>query len=171
MATLCRTFTHPVFEFIQPLCRCRRMSIRCGAGDRHTHHPFSRGSVRPSPVSSPADARQWRPGPDLNPYEYTSGGWLRNDRQQRQSRTLIFDLPSLSQRVVEVCRGATSITHCEKKEGGHNRVFVFTCDNAKRIIARLPMPMAGPPRLTTNSEVATITYSKLQNPPFASSDR
>jgi hypothetical protein len=51
----------------------------------------------------------------------------------------------------------------EKKEGGFNRVFIFTTDNAKRVIARLPSKLAGPPRLTTNSEVATIKYREFKS--------
>ncbi|XRM39190.1 hypothetical protein ABZX51_002558 [Aspergillus tubingensis] len=39
-------------------------------------------------------------------------------------------------------------------------------DTGSRIVARLPTVIAGPPRLTTNSEVATMTYlrSKLSLP-------
>lgn len=38
----------------------------------------------------------------------------------------------------------------------------FTTDNAKRVIAKLPFKLAGPPRLTTNSEVATIKYCEVK---------
>lgn len=37
-------------------------------------------------------------------------------------------------------------------------MFIFYTDNAKQIVARLPFALAGPSRLTTNSEVATIKY-------------
>ncbi|KAI9669662.1 MAG: hypothetical protein M1831_007358 [Alyxoria varia] len=53
---------------------------------------------------------------------------------------------------------ATSIESYDKKEGGFNRVFVFVLDNGKRIVAKLPFSLAGPPRLITNSEVATVKY-------------
>jgi hypothetical protein len=39
-------------------------------------------------------------------------------------------------------------------------VFIFHTNNAKRIVARLPFAVAGPARLTTNSEVATIKYRR-----------
>ncbi|KAI4157290.1 MAG: hypothetical protein LQ342_008408 [Letrouitia transgressa] len=51
-----------------------------------------------------------------------------------------------------------SIASYEKKEGGYNKVFIFTMNNASRIVVRLPTRISGPPRLTTNSEVATIKY-------------
>jgi hypothetical protein len=59
---------------------------------------------------------------------------------------------------VELCPDASYIASYEKKEGEINRVFIFTTDNAQRIVPRLPFALAGPARLTTNSEVATIKY-------------
>ena len=85
-----------------------------------------------------------------NPYEYTAGRWLRDDNLQRDARDDDFDFDALCRRVVEVCPGVTEIKKYEKKEGGLNRVFVFTCDNARRIVARLPTSVAGPLRLITN---------------------
>lgn len=97
----------------------------------------------------------------LDPYSYTSGRWLRRDKLERDSRYIEFDFHALCKRVIELCPGAISIVSCEKKEGGYNRIFIFTCDNAKRVVARLPTSVAGPPRLTTNSEVATIAYREF----------
>ncbi|KAH7348627.1 kinase-like domain-containing protein [Rhexocercosporidium sp. MPI-PUGE-AT-0058] len=94
----------------------------------------------------------------IDPHAYTSGGWLRHDRLERDSRYITFNFDALCRRVVELCPGAASITTYDKKEGGFNRVFIFTTDNAKRVVARLPFVLAGPPRLTTSSEVATIEY-------------
>ena len=98
----------------------------------------------------------------LDPREYTSGRWLRHDELQRNSRNLNVDFDALRRRVVELCPGATSIASYEKKDGGYNRVFIFTCDNARRVVARLPTSVAGPASLTTNSEVATINYGKIE---------
>lgn len=59
---------------------------------------------------------------------------------------------------MDLSNGAKSIKDCEKKEGGFSRVFVFTMDDNSRVVARLPFPLAGPARLATASEVATIQY-------------
>ena len=75
---------------------------------------------------------------------------------------LNFDFDALRKRVIELCPGAISIARWEKMEGGYNIIFIFTCDNARRVVARLPTSVAGPARLTTNSEVSTITYGKLE---------
>jgi hypothetical protein len=98
-------------------------------------------------------------GPD--PYRYTSGRWLRRDALERESRLIHFDFDALCRRVLALCPGASSVTSYDKKEGGFNRVFIFYTDNAKRIVARLPFALAGPSRLTTNSEVATIKYRRF----------
>ena len=103
----------------------------------------------------------------LNPFTYTAGRWLRRDMLERDARVLNFDFDALRKRVLELCPGALAIARCEKKEGGYNRVFIFTCDNAKRLVARLPTFVAGPARLTTNSEVATIRYGELEYPYYA----
>ncbi|KAH9863181.1 hypothetical protein IAQ61_009458 [Plenodomus lingam] len=102
-----------------------------------------------------------RESPD--PYRYTSGRWLRRDVLERESRLLQFDFDALRRKVLTLyCPGASSITSYDKKEGGFNRVFIFHTDNAKRIVARLPFALAGPSRLTTNSEVATIKYLQAE---------
>ncbi|KAF2489925.1 hypothetical protein BU16DRAFT_553217 [Lophium mytilinum] len=97
----------------------------------------------------------------LDPYAYTSGRWLRRDKLERESRFITFDFDALCARVIECSHGAASIKSYEKKEGGFNRVFIFTLDNAKRVVARLPFKLAGPTRLTTGSEVATIRYLQI----------
>lgn len=45
-----------------------------------------------------------------------------------------------------------------RKRGVFNRVFIFTMDNGRRIVAKLPFVLAGPSMLTTSSEVATIQH-------------
>lgn len=98
---------------------------------------------------------------DPDPYSYTSGRWLRQDALEREARFIQFDFDALRRRVVALCPGVSSITSYDRKEGGFNRVFIFHTDNGKRMIARLPFLLAGPPRLTTNSEVATIKFRRF----------
>ncbi|KAH8724794.1 kinase-like domain-containing protein [Phaeosphaeriaceae sp. PMI808] len=93
-----------------------------------------------------------------DPYFYTTGRWLNNDKLQCEVRYVKFDFAALCEKAVNVCAGATKVIRYEKKEGGFNRVFLLCLDNGARVVARVPYHIAGPPRLTTNSEVATIAY-------------
>lgn len=95
----------------------------------------------------------------FDPHSYTSGRWLRNDKHERQMRQIDHNFNELCRKVVELSSGAQSIKSCEKREGGFNRVFIFTMDDGSRLVARLPFStLAGPAKLATASEVATIRY-------------
>lgn len=100
-----------------------------------------------------------------DPYAYSSGRWLCWDKSERESRYIPFNFSALCKRAIALCPGAKSIASYEKKEGGYNRVFIFTMDNTmdntRRVVARLPTRLSGPPRLTVNSEVATIKYCRF----------
>ncbi|KAF2499208.1 hypothetical protein BU16DRAFT_603172 [Lophium mytilinum] len=80
-----------------------------------------------------------------NPFSYTTGRWLKNDKLQREARYVKFDFAALCRKVMS-------------KEGGFNRVFILSLDNGARVVARVPYHIAGPRRLTINSEVATMAY-------------
>ena len=98
---------------------------------------------------------------DVDPYSYTSGRWLNRDILERESRYIQFDFAALCKKAVELCPGARRVLRYEKKEGGFNRSFIIIMDDGTKIVARLPTSIAGPRRLTTNSEVATMTYREL----------
>lgn len=94
----------------------------------------------------------------IDPYHYTAGRWLSHDKLQRDARYIKFDFDALCAKAINASAGATKVVRYEKKEGGFNRVFVLSLDNGARVIARVPYPISGPRRLTTNSEVATMAY-------------
>ncbi|PGH00170.1 hypothetical protein AJ80_09224 [Polytolypa hystricis UAMH7299] len=106
--------------------------------------------------------------PAQDPHSYTDGRWLHQDELQRRLRYLQIDFPLLCETAIKVCNGASKAADYVKKEGGYTRAFILTMETGKRVVARIPPPVAGPPRLTTNSEVATITYlqSKTSLPIF-----
>ncbi|PYH90771.1 hypothetical protein BO71DRAFT_452534 [Aspergillus ellipticus CBS 707.79] len=98
------------------------------------------------------------PVPRHDPYTYTDGRWLHRDELQRSSPHIPFNFSALCDRVISPCPGATEIVEYKKTEGGFNRAFLFILKSGSRIVARVPTRIAGPPRLTTNSEVATMIY-------------
>ncbi|KAI9759312.1 MAG: hypothetical protein M4579_002441 [Chaenotheca gracillima] len=122
-----------------------------------------KGPLRSPLSSSQLSARQSSPiwgenAANFDPYNYTTGRWLHCDKLERESRYINFNFDALCEKVVAFCPGGVSITGCEKKEGGFNRAFIYSLDNGTQAVARLPFPIAGPRRLITNSEVATISY-------------
>ena len=123
-------------------------------------------------IVSPLFSGGWHsnPGSVQGPGAYSSGRWLRHDRIERAARYIEFDFEQLCQKVLQVCHTAHSIRSWEKKEGGYNQAFIFTLDNARRVVARLPARISGPAGLTTHSEVATIEYCKRSLAWFSVSD-
>jgi hypothetical protein len=116
--------------------------------------------MRSYPVRDPAAGVQACDTDVVRPNEYTAGRWLKQDKLQRDARHLDFDFAALTAKAIALCPKARSVSACTKLESGFNKAFLYTMDSGERIVARVPTPIAGPRRLTTNSEVATIAYSK-----------
>ncbi|KAL4902041.1 hypothetical protein BDW74DRAFT_187035 [Aspergillus multicolor] len=120
------------------------------------------GTVSPHPLSDGLPHSKER-SPPLDLYSYTDGRWLNRDDVQRTSRHIQFDFTALCDRAIGVSPGANKVVEYEKREGGFNRVFILTMDNGSCVVARLPTSVAGAPKLTTNSEVATMTFLKTKS--------
>jgi hypothetical protein len=97
---------------------------------------------------------------DLDPY-HTSCRWHRRDKEEQDARYLAFSFDALCRKIVELCPGTNSIASYEKKEGSSNRIFIFSTDDGKRVVAKVPFPHAGASRLITNSEVATMSFREF----------
>ncbi|PKX89346.1 uncharacterized protein P174DRAFT_464477 [Aspergillus novofumigatus IBT 16806] len=98
-----------------------------------------------SNVGSKSSALSPHPLPDRDSEEPVPryGRWLPRDELERKSRPIVFDFTALCDRAIRLCPGAKEIIKWEEREA---------------VVARLPTGNAGPPRLTTSSEVATMTY-------------
>lgn len=91
-------------------------------------------------------------------YQYTSGRWLWNEEEQLRERYRRFNVLELQNAAVKAV-GSRSCTNIAKiGEGNFNKVFKLTMDNQSVVIARIPHPNAGPPTVTTASEVATMDF-------------
>jgi len=82
------------------------------------------------------------------------------DSERRRAREIHINFDALIDIAVKSSDGARKVVSCEKKEGAFNRAFMILLDNGEKVVARLPNRLAGPPRLTVSSEVATLQYSK-----------
>jgi hypothetical protein len=98
-------------------------------------------------------------------FNYTSGRWIYNERQQLDARRIDFSVPALKQAASAVMGMSECIEMIKLPKGLFNRAFLLTFDNGTEAVARLPTSLAGPPRLTTASEVATLkTHGRLGYP-------
>jgi hypothetical protein len=50
-----------------------------------------------------------------------------------------------------------------KMEGGFSKALLLRKQDGSEIIAKIPFPIAGPPKYTTASEVAVLQYRKFPN--------
>jgi hypothetical protein len=96
-------------------------------------------------------------------FHYTTGRWLDNEAKEQQRRYLAFDIDGLKAAAVAAVEGAKSVSHMTKLlEGSYSKVFSVTLDNRQEVVARLPMPHAGPAHLVTASEVATMEFARMR---------
>ncbi|KAM0714559.1 hypothetical protein Q7P37_009855 [Cladosporium fusiforme] len=96
--------------------------------------------------------------PSFDPYTYSQGQWLHRNEERQNARRLHFNFEALLDVAVKHSKGAREVVACEKREGGFNRIFIIEFDNGAKVVAKVPMPYAGPTALTTMSEVATLKY-------------
>ncbi|KAF7542979.1 hypothetical protein G7046_g10081 [Stylonectria norvegica] len=134
----------------------RLRSAKPVASKARGQSPFS--SVTKSATSGSNPSQQRPALTDFDPYGYTSGCWMRNDEAQRQARRVEFNFDSLIQKAIDSSPGAKEMLSCDKVEGNFNRAFIIRLDNGLKVVARIPFSVAGPQRLTTHSEVATMAY-------------
>jgi len=101
--------------------------------------------------------------PAFDPQAYTDGRWLHRNDERQEARRLQFNFDALLDVAIDRSPGATRVVSCEKQggRGSLNHGFAIRLDNGKCVIARLPTKMAGLPRTTVSSEVATLQFSML----------
>ncbi|OOQ88632.1 hypothetical protein PEBR_12954 [Penicillium brasilianum] len=93
-------------------------------------------------------------------FRYTSGRWLVDEKAQQQLRYVKFDLDRLFHLAAAHFSDATKCVRVVKIEGNFNKALPLTMDDGNEVVAKIPCPNAGPPSLTTASEVATLKFLK-----------
>ena len=83
-----------------------------------------------------------------------------NEQEQLTARYRFFNVPGL-QRVACQAVGAEQCISLEKiGEGNYNKAYRLVTGDGQKVIAKIPHPNAGPPVLTTASEVATMEFAR-----------
>jgi hypothetical protein len=97
-------------------------------------------------------------------FKYTNGRFLANEKQACDRRYVTFDLDRLCAIAASTGGRNYSPVHAiEKMEGGFSKALLLREEDGSEIIAKIPFPIAGPPKYTTASEVAVLQYRKFQN--------
>ncbi|CAN9473666.1 unnamed protein product [Alternaria alternata] len=97
----------------------------------------------------------------MNPlFCYTNGRWLWNEREQLEARYRRFDVSSLQQAACQAVGAHERVSFDKIGEGNYNKAYRLEMDDGQKIIAKVPHPNAGPPKLTTASEVAIMEFAR-----------
>lgn len=157
-------------------CCCCRISIH--AMERHSFGKPSesirkiRGTARSRreasssalPISAPMsglgqDCRDWNQNPDF--FRYTAGRFLFEERYQMACRYVRFDMNELVRIAASSIASRLCVAVRKLPEGQYSKAFLFTMDDGKRVVAKVPNPNAGRPHYTTASEVATMDFVSI----------
>ncbi|KAL3458409.1 kinase-like domain-containing protein [Aspergillus heterothallicus] len=93
--------------------------------------------------------------------QYTSGRWLWDEEQQLRDRYSPFNVSELQKAAAASVGAQKCIEITKLAEGSFNKTFQLVMDDGNKVIARIPHPIAGPPRYATASEVATMEFARL----------
>ncbi|OAL75302.1 hypothetical protein A7D00_0901 [Trichophyton violaceum] len=93
-------------------------------------------------------------------FNYTRGRFVVNEAEEMRQRHVRFDMNELA-RLAANTVGAKEVVNIEKCADGHfNKAFVFTFEDGKQVVGKVPNPIAITPHLTTASEVATMEFMR-----------
>ena len=91
--------------------------------------------------------------------------WAYNKSTQLKGRYAEFDISTLISIAEETAgNGAVCSQITKFPEGNFNRVFMVTMQDGRQLVVKIPNANSGPSRLTTASEVATMTYVWMLRP-------
>jgi hypothetical protein len=81
-----------------------------------------------------------------------------DESSQMSRRHVNFDMNELT-KTAAASVGARECVSVEKcPDGLYNKAFIFTMDDGRQVIGKIPNPNAGIPHFTTASEVATLDF-------------
>lgn len=94
-------------------------------------------------------------------FNYTSGRWLWNERQQLDARYRRFNVSNLKKAACKALSSSGCISLEKIGEGNYNKAYRLVMQDDRKVIAKIPHPNAGPPMYTTASEVATMDFARI----------
>lgn len=73
-------------------------------------------------------------------------------------RRVCFNMNELAYIAADAISAKKCIQVEKRPDGMYNKAYLFTMDDGKEVIGKVPNPNAGLPHLTTASEVATMDF-------------
>ncbi|EGE00955.1 protein kinase subdomain-containing protein [Trichophyton equinum CBS 127.97] len=93
-------------------------------------------------------------------FQFTRGRFVINEKEQLSERHVRFDIKRLAQEAARSVGAKYCIDIQKCADGMFNKAYIFTLDNDKQVIGKVPNPNAGIPYYTTASEVATLDFMR-----------
>ncbi|KAF5319171.1 hypothetical protein D9619_008839 [Psilocybe cf. subviscida] len=93
-----------------------------------------------------------------NFFKYTSGRFIHDQEHHEALHYRRFNVDALKEDISRSTGAASVMDMSKLSEGRCNKVFQVQLADSQKVIARIPMPFAGPQHLVTASEVATMTF-------------
>ena len=91
-------------------------------------------------------------------FKYTNGRFLANEKKAVDRRYVRFDLDQLCAVAATTGGRHSPVCAIDKMEGGFSKALLLRKEDGSEIVAKIPFPIAGPPKYTTASEVAVPKY-------------
>jgi hypothetical protein len=97
-------------------------------------------------------------------FNYTNGRFLTNEAEAFNRRYVRFDIDQLCAVAAAAGGSSSPIRAIDKMEGGFSKALLMQKEDGSEVVAKIPFPIAGPPKYTTASEVAVLEFSKAATP-------
>ncbi|KAF1840696.1 uncharacterized protein K460DRAFT_294934 [Cucurbitaria berberidis CBS 394.84] len=91
-------------------------------------------------------------------FKYTNGRFLVREKESCDQRYLKFDLDKLCAVAASAGISQSPIRLINKIEGGFSKALLMSKEDGTEVVAKLPLPNAGPPKYLTASEAAVLQY-------------
>ncbi|KAK6432430.1 hypothetical protein LTR95_011400 [Oleoguttula sp. CCFEE 5521] len=93
-------------------------------------------------------------------FNFTKGRFVTNEQHELAQRHRTFNVRELAQHAARSVKADRCLSIRKYPDGMYNRVLLFSMDNGKEVVAKIPNPNSGQPHLTTASEVATMKFAR-----------
>ncbi|RMZ84416.1 hypothetical protein DV738_g463, partial [Chaetothyriales sp. CBS 135597] len=100
--------------------------------------------------------KDWNANEDF--FRFSRGRFICDEDSNISKRTVRFDMNQLARIAADSIMAKKCINVEKCPDGMYNKSYLFTMDDGRQVIGKVPNPNAGLPHFTTASEVATMDF-------------